>query len=60
MEFRWNAWNIEHIAEHGVTPEEAEAVVQMHEIRIRDTIRTGNGSFVDGGAADACFRSSSC
>jgi uncharacterized DUF497 family protein len=26
--FRWNAWNIEHIAEHGVTPEEAEWVVE--------------------------------
>jgi uncharacterized DUF497 family protein len=28
MEFRWNAWNIDHIAEHGVEPEEAEAVVR--------------------------------
>ncbi len=28
MEFRWNNWNIDHIAEHGVPPEEAEAVVQ--------------------------------
>ena len=27
MDFRWNAWTIEHIAEHGVSPEEAEAVV---------------------------------
>jgi uncharacterized DUF497 family protein len=27
-EFRWNAWNLEHIAEHGVSPEEAEAVVR--------------------------------
>jgi uncharacterized protein len=27
VEFRWNAWNIEHIAEHGVTPEEVEVVV---------------------------------
>lgn len=26
-EFRWNEWNIIHIAEHGVTPEEAEYVV---------------------------------
>ena len=25
--FRWNDWNIEHIAEHGVSPEEAEWVV---------------------------------
>ena len=26
-EFRWNDWNLEHIAEHGVTPVEAEYVV---------------------------------
>ena len=25
--FRWNAHNIEHIAEHGVTAEEVEAVI---------------------------------
>ena len=24
MECRWNDWNIEHIAKHGVSPEEAE------------------------------------
>jgi uncharacterized DUF497 family protein len=28
MEFRWNAWNIEHLASHGVAPEEVEAVVR--------------------------------
>ncbi len=28
MLFRWNWWNIEHIAEHGVSPEEAEWVVE--------------------------------
>ena len=28
MEFRWNEWNIEHIARHGVSPEEAELVVR--------------------------------
>ncbi len=28
MEFRWNDWNGEHIAEHGVSPEEAEEVVR--------------------------------
>ena len=25
-EFRWNDWNVAHIADHGVTPEEAEWV----------------------------------
>lgn len=28
MDFRWNAWNEEHVASHGVSPEEAEAVVE--------------------------------
>lgn len=27
MDFRWNAWNVEHLAPHGVSPEEAELVV---------------------------------
>lgn len=28
MDFRWNDWNVEHIARHGVLPEEAEAAVE--------------------------------
>ena len=28
MEFRWNEWNVEHIAQHGVSPGEVERVVQ--------------------------------
>lgn len=28
MEFRWNDWNIEHVAEHGVTPEETELAIE--------------------------------
>lgn len=27
MDFRWNDWNVEHLAEHGVGPDEAENVV---------------------------------
>ena len=27
-EFRWNAWNVEHISKHGVSPSEAEQVVR--------------------------------
>jgi len=26
-EFRWNQWNVGHIGEHGISPEEAEFVV---------------------------------
>ena len=28
MDFRWNEWNVEHIAKHGVEPDEAEHVVR--------------------------------
>ena len=28
MEFRWNDWNVQHISEHGVDPEEVEYVVE--------------------------------
>lgn len=28
MLFRWNEWNAEHVAEHGVSPEEVEWVVE--------------------------------
>jgi uncharacterized protein len=28
LQFRWNEWNIEHLAEHGVSPEEAEYVIR--------------------------------
>ena len=28
MQFRWNEWNVEHIGQHGVFPDEAELVVR--------------------------------
>ena len=28
MDFRWNEWNEEHVANHGVLPQEAEVVVE--------------------------------
>ena len=28
FEFRWNDWNIDHIADHNVAPEEAEYVIR--------------------------------
>ncbi|MBI1372105.1 MAG: hypothetical protein GC159_05010 [Phycisphaera sp.] len=27
MRFRWNEWNLDHVQEHGVSPDEAESVV---------------------------------
>ncbi len=38
--FRWNDWNAEHIARHGVTPAEAEAVVRHGGVR-----RIGDGRY---------------
>ena len=28
MDFRWNEWNCEHVARHGVSPEEAQDVIR--------------------------------
>jgi uncharacterized protein len=28
LEFRWNAWNVDHIAKHGVKPGQVEYVVR--------------------------------
>ncbi len=28
MYFRWNQWNVDHVGQHGVSPEEAEFVVE--------------------------------
>lgn len=28
VDFRWNSWNVDHLAEHGVQPEEAQWVVE--------------------------------
>jgi uncharacterized DUF497 family protein len=28
VEFRWNEWNEDHVPQHGVSPEEAEMVVE--------------------------------
>jgi uncharacterized DUF497 family protein len=28
LDFRWNEWNIEHLAGHGVSPESAEQVIE--------------------------------
>ncbi len=28
MDFKWNDWNVDHIAEHGVNPPEAELLIE--------------------------------
>lgn len=40
MEFRWIDWNVDHIARHGVTPDEAEWVVRRNPPR-----RVGEGKY---------------
>jgi hypothetical protein len=39
MEFRWNAWNVEHIARHGIGPAEAQYIVG----RARGSLRRERG-----------------
>lgn len=50
-DFRWNAWNIGHVAAHGVSPEEAEEVV----LNARPPYPSyeGNGKFLVRGQTDA-------
>lgn len=51
MRFRWNDWNVGHIATHGVTPDEAEHVVTR--ARPPWPRREGNGKYrVRGRSAD--------
>ena len=54
-DFRWNAWNIDHIAEHGISVDEAEYVVRhakapypSYEGDERWLVRgqTGDGEFI--------------
>jgi uncharacterized protein len=41
--FRWNANNVDHIAEHGITPDEAEFVVRMTSVPFPEEV--GDGKF---------------
>ena len=47
MVFRWNDWNVDHIAEHGVSPEEAEWVAE-HARRPYPEARADGKRFVIG------------
>ncbi|MCX5683433.1 MAG: hypothetical protein NT049_07100 [Planctomycetota bacterium] len=44
MKFRWNEWNIDHVAEHGVQPREAEGVVEQ--AREHEWEYEGNGKWL--------------
>ncbi len=48
-EFRWNRWNLDHVARHGVEPREAEAVVR--EARQPYPRRIGDGKYLVRGQA---------
>jgi len=56
MLFRWNEWNIEHIARHGIRPEEAEYVVRR--AKRPYPRRLGGGKYVVRGptAAGRCIQ----
>lgn len=44
MEFRWDEWNVEHLAKHGVRPDEAEHVVEH--ASHGDTAYRGDGKYL--------------
>lgn len=46
-EFRWNRWNVDHIAEHGIVPDEAEFVINR--ARRPFPQAQGNGRFLVAG-----------
>jgi uncharacterized DUF497 family protein len=53
MDFDWDSNNIEHIARHNVTPEEAEQVIQNDPLEAPATIRNGETRTVHLGETDA-------
>jgi uncharacterized protein len=53
MDFDWNPANIGHIARHGVTPEEAEQVIQNNPIDAPAVLRNGETRTVNLGKTDA-------
>lgn len=53
MNFSWDAANIAHIARHGVTPEEAEQVLQNDPIDLERQIQNYEERFVHLGETDA-------
>lgn len=53
MQFHWDKGNIDHIARHGVTPEEAEQVIGNNPIDAGAVLRNGEERIVHLGETDA-------
>jgi uncharacterized DUF497 family protein len=53
MDFDWDSANIEHIARHNVTPEEAEQVIQNVPLDAPAELRNGEKRTVNLGKTDA-------
>ena len=53
MEFDWNAANVEHIALHGITPEEAEQVIENDPLDAGAVLRNGEARTLHLGETDA-------
>jgi uncharacterized DUF497 family protein len=53
MDFLWDNGNIDHIALHGVTPEEAEQVIENEPLEIGKVERNGELRIVHVGETDA-------
>ena len=54
MLFRWNEWNVDHIVEHGVSPEEAERKMFVRRIHSCEKMINGGSSVV--ASADVGFK----
>ncbi len=46
MQFDWNKANVEHVARHNVTPDEAEQVIENQPIDIGIAVRKGESRFL--------------
>ena len=51
VEFRWNAWNLDHVGEHGIGPSEAEYVVTRAQPPFPE--KSGPGKYIVKGQTDS-------
>ena len=51
--FEWDSSNVEHIAEHGITPAEAEQVILNNPLDLEFQIRNGEERIAQVGETDA-------
>lgn len=52
LDFDWDSANIAHVAEHGLTPEEAEQVLQNRPVDLESYLRSGEERTAQVGETD--------